>query len=132
MPARRSARVMPSASISAGEAWPTAPSNDDLRAASEDYVNVEAAGAGTAHDQMYAMAELRVRFEAAGFTVAEREDSWTETQEQDRWLDLVFTYSGHSTLPDDRRVALRAALAEDIGDGDVELAAGTIALIAER
>ena len=47
---------------------PTAPSNDDLRAASEDYVNVEAAGAGTAHDQMYAMAELRGRFETAGFT----------------------------------------------------------------
>ncbi|MCA0158543.1 class I SAM-dependent methyltransferase [Tsukamurella sp. M9C] len=111
---------------------PTAPSNDDLRAASEDYVNVEAAGAGTAHDQMFAMAELRGRFEAAGFTVTEREDSWTETQEKDRWLDLVFTYSGHSTLPDDRRVALRAALAEVIGDGDVELAAGTIALIAER
>ncbi|TWS24057.1 class I SAM-dependent methyltransferase [Tsukamurella sputi] len=111
---------------------PTTPSNDALRAASEDYVNVEAAGAGTAHDQMFAMAELRGRFEAAGFTVTEREDGWTETQAKDRWLDLAFTYSGHSTLPDDRRAALRAALSEVIGDGDVELAAGTIALVARK
>ncbi|BDD84600.1 hypothetical protein TPB0596_43630 [Tsukamurella pulmonis] len=111
---------------------PCRPSNDALRAASEDYVNVEAAGAGTAHDQLFAMAQLRRRFEEAGFVVTEREDGWVETQPKERWLDLVFTYSGHSPLPDDRRVALRAALAEVIGDGDVELSAGTTALIATR
>ncbi|WP_139057910.1 class I SAM-dependent methyltransferase [Tsukamurella pseudospumae] len=111
---------------------PTSPPNDDLRAASSDYVNVEAAGAGTPHDQMFRMAALRRTFEDAGFAVTEREDDWTETQPKERWLDLVFTYSSHSTLPDDRRSALRAALAAVIGDRDVELAAGTTALIATR
>ncbi|MET9325183.1 class I SAM-dependent methyltransferase [Tsukamurella sp. NPDC003166] len=111
---------------------PTSPPNDDLRAASSDYVNVEAAGAGTPHDQMFRMAALTKRFEDAGFTVTEREDDWTETQPKERWLDLVFTYSSHSTLPGDRRSALRAALAEVIGDRDVELTAGTTALIATR
>ncbi|BDH59568.1 bifunctional 2-polyprenyl-6-hydroxyphenol methylase/3-demethylubiquinol 3-O-methyltransferase UbiG [Tsukamurella sp. PLM1] len=111
---------------------PTRPANDDLRAASADYVNVEAAGAGSDHDQMFRMRALRDRFADAGFTVTEREDSWTETQPKDRWLDLVFTYSAHSTLPDDRRAALRAALAEVIGDGDVEIGAATIALVATR
>ncbi|WP_019201775.1 bifunctional 2-polyprenyl-6-hydroxyphenol methylase/3-demethylubiquinol 3-O-methyltransferase UbiG [Tsukamurella sp. 1534] len=111
---------------------PTRPANEALRAASPDYVNVEAAGAGSPHDQMYRMAELRGRFEADGFTVSEREDSWIETQSAGRWLDLVFTYSAHSTLPEDRRAALRAALAEVIGDGDVELVAGTTTLIAQR
>ncbi len=111
---------------------PSRPSNDALRAASSDYRNVEAAGAGTAHDEMFAMAELRRRFEEAGFTVSDRTDSWTETQPAERWLDLAFTYSAHSTLPHDRRIALRAALAEVIGGEDVEIAASTIALIAQR
>lgn len=111
---------------------PVRPSNEELRAASADYINVEAAGAGSARNQMFAMAALRGRFEEAGFTVTESEDGWTETQEKDRWLDLVFTYSGHSTLPEDRRTALRAALSEVIGDGDVELAARTTALVARK
>ena len=64
--------------------------------------------------------------------MTEREDAWTESQPADRWLDLIFTYSAHSTLSDDRRVALRSALAEVIGDSDVELAASTLAIIARR
>ncbi len=111
---------------------PSRPSNDALRAASPDYKNVEAAGAGAALEEMSAMADLRARFEDAGFTVTVREDSWTETQPKERWLDLAFTYSAHSTLPDDRRAALRAALSDVIGERDVELNAATIALIAER
>ncbi|GAA1080100.1 class I SAM-dependent methyltransferase [Tsukamurella spumae] len=111
---------------------PTSPPNEELRVASSDYVNVEAAGAGTLEDLMVRMAALQKRFEDAGFAVTEREDTWTETQSKQRWLDLAFTYSSHSTLPDDRRSALRTALAEVIGDRDVELAASTTALIATR
>lgn len=111
---------------------PTSPPNEELRVASSDYVNVEAAGAGTLEDLMIRMAALQKRFEDAGFAVTEREDTWTETQSKQRWLDLAFTYSSHSTLPDDRRSALRTALAEVIGDRDVELAASTTALIATR
>lgn len=110
---------------------PSRPSNDDLRAASPDYVNVDAVSTDPTRADS-ALVDLRSRFEAAGFEVTQREDGWVETQARDRWLDLVFTYSAHSTLPDDRRAALRAALAEVIGHGDVELAASTIALIARR
>lgn len=110
---------------------PSTPSNDELRAASPDYVNVDAVSSDPTKAD-FALAELSQRFTEAGFTVSTREDAWTETQPADRWLDLVFSYSAHSTLPDDRRVALRAALAGVIGDRDVELAASTIALIAQR
>ncbi len=68
-----------------------------------------------------------------GFTVTDREDTWTESQPADRWLDLIFTYSAHSTLSEDRRVALRSALAEVIGDSDVELdGVPLLAIIARR
>ncbi len=110
---------------------PARPSNDELRAASPDYVTVDAVSADPSHADA-ALEELRRRFADAGFTVSLREDSWTETQPRDRWLDLIFTYSAHSTLPEDRRDALHAALAAVIGDGDVEIAASTIALIAEK
>ncbi|GIZ97451.1 hypothetical protein TTY48_20630 [Tsukamurella sp. TY48] len=110
---------------------PTTPSNEELRAASEDYVNVDAVSADPTRAES-ALAALGERFTAAGFTVSTREDSWTETQPAGRWLDLVFTYSAHSTLPDDRKAALRAALAGVIGDRDVQLGASTIALIAQR
>ncbi|GAB3130632.1 class I SAM-dependent methyltransferase [Tsukamurella serpentis] len=110
---------------------PSRPSNDALRAASPDYVDVDAVSSDPTHAD-FALTELRERFERAGFTVPQREDAWTETQPADRWLDLIFTYSAHSTLPAERRAGLRAALAEVIGGGDVELAASTIALIASR
>ncbi|BBZ66857.1 hypothetical protein MINS_22860 [Mycolicibacterium insubricum] len=110
---------------------PSSPSNDELRAASPDYVNVDAVSSDPSQADA-ALAELRGRFTAAGFSVTEREDSWTETQPGEHWLDLIFTYSAHSTLPEDRRAALRAALAEVIGERDVTIAASTIALIAQR
>lgn len=108
---------------------PSRPSNDDLRAASPDYVNVDAVSSNPAQADA-ALARLRELFARSGFTVTEREDSWTETQPAQRWLDLIFTYSAHSTLPDERRAALRAALAAVIGDEDVSIDASTIALIA--
>ncbi|ADG80572.1 Methyltransferase type 11 OS=Tsukamurella paurometabola (strain ATCC 8368 / DSM / CCUG 35730/ CIP 100753 / JCM 10117 / KCTC 9821 / NBRC 16120 / NCIMB 702349/ NCTC 13040) OX=521096 GN=Tpau_4001 PE=4 SV=1 [Tsukamurella paurometabola] len=110
---------------------PTTPSNAELRAASADYINVDAVSADPTQAE-FALAELGNRFTDAGFTVRTREDAWTETQTAERWLDLIFTYSAHSTLPDDRKAALRSALAGVIGDRDVELGASTIALIAQR
>lgn len=108
---------------------PCRPSNDELRAASPDYVNVDAVSTDPAQAGA-ALAELRRRFTGAGFTVTEREDGWTETQPAQRWLDLIFTYSAHSTLPAERRRVLREALAEVIGGDEVTIAASTIALIA--
>ncbi|MCV7193532.1 class I SAM-dependent methyltransferase [Mycolicibacterium brumae] len=110
---------------------PSRPSNDELRSASSDYVNVDAVSSDPTHAD-FALAELSRRFADAGFAVTQREDSWVETQPADRWLDLIFTYSAHSTLPAERRAAMRAALAAVIGDDDVVIDASTIALIATR
>lgn len=109
---------------------PITPSHDELRAANADYVDRHALSNDPTRAES-ADARLRERFTEAGWTVTSREDSWIETQPADRWLDLIFTYSAHSTLPDDRKAALRADLSQLIGDRGVELSASTFALLAQ-
>lgn len=107
----------------------TRPTTAELHAASPDYVTVNALSQDP-HRSDAGVTELLATLTRAGFDVTTATDRWTERQDRERWLDLVFTYSAHLALPSDRQAALRTALSDAIGTDTIELEASTLTVLA--
>ena len=69
---------------------------------------------------------------ASGFTVEEHTYPRNDHYSAQHWLDLVFTYSNHLILAEDKAAQLRVRLAERIGSRGVTVGGDTLLILATR
>jgi hypothetical protein len=74
--------------------------------------------------------EIIATIAAAGFTVTQRTYPRSMNYAAAQWIDLLFTYSNHLTLPGDKAAELRGRFAELIGPGGVTASADALAILA--
>jgi SAM-dependent methyltransferase len=115
---------------------PTAPTNRDFAEIYCDYMDpdaplTDASSKGLVETDGNISAVI-ASLTAAGFTAQERTYPRKARYSREQWLDLVFTYSNHLTLPDDKAAELRARLADRIGSHGVTVGGDTLLILGSR
>jgi SAM-dependent methyltransferase len=103
---------------------PTAPTREDFELIYRDYMDVDIHPTDGNPDEIVAA------LTAAGYTATQRSYPHGVHYSPEQWLDLVFTYSNHITLPAEGAAELRGRLADLIGPGGVSAGGEALAIIA--
>jgi hypothetical protein len=115
---------------------PTDPTNSDFAEIYRDYLDAgtpltDPSSTGLVETDGDAD-EVIAAMTASGFTVDERTYPRRAHYSREKWLELVFTYSNHLTLPADKASELRARLADRIGSQGVRAGGDTLLILGAR